>query len=90
MKYGLVILLVLVTLFSINKTYAWDNLSITESQSIIIGNWIYYDTWTSTGNYIKGDIVYYEGKYYIAIKPHIPNVIAPDSHVAWVFWEELN
>ena len=91
-KWILVVLGLIISVgLVIKDTYPlnWDYLSLKDNEVVMIGEWTFYPIWSGNGNYDLGDIVRYEGRLYIAIKPHIPNVIAPDSHVAWVFWEEL-
>lgn len=93
-----IIFFLLVALLSIQNTYAFwtkDILSANDflEVSIIIGEWDFIIEWEESPeeSYQEGQIVFYEGNYYIATKPNVPNGISPDNHPAsWVFWDPYN
>lgn len=71
------------------STYAWDTLQATSSSStIVIGDWRDTFIWEEDTFYQEGDIVLFEGNYYIAIRWFVPKNIEPEGHPAsWVFWK---
>jgi hypothetical protein len=70
---------------TINQTYAYYN---TNNKVIEITlNISSVQTWNINKDYSKGDIVLYNGTYYIATKRNIPNFIYPEHFIGWVFWE---
>lgn len=86
------ILFIVIYLFLsyIGVSYAyWNTKSYMIQNAITLGDWTYIPVWEPDPEvpYEVGDIVYWEGNYYIKIKDAGNANIQPDSPAGWVLWE---
>lgn len=87
-KKVLILILVLVLSISTVQTYAYlGSLSHTAGNlQIAIGEWQVYQTWDQTSTYTIGDIVFYDGQYWIRTSSsgtnHAPSLRPPGRN----FW----
>ncbi|MCF7930395.1 MAG: hypothetical protein K9L02_02670 [Acholeplasmataceae bacterium] len=88
LTYALVMLMIFAAIFTVPDSYAyWSNTSYTDTDTgtATIGNWIL--TWDSTITYNIGDIVAYNGSFWISTKANnankAPSLSKPNSN----WWE---
>lgn len=82
-------MLMLVTSAVAITTYAgaWNRTYKEVEYTLQIGDWL-TEEWQEDTFYSQGDVVFFEGNYYIAIRRFVPWNIEPTGHPAsWVFWE---
>jgi signal peptidase I len=91
-----IILFLLVYLFvlfaGITTTYAYWNISnYSMTNSLTIGEWFYAPVWEPNPEepYEEGDVVYWEGNYYVRTGKGKGNQNAePGNPGSWNFWDE--
>jgi hypothetical protein len=90
--FKIIALLFILSLLAIpftTKVYAeaWNSTYKELTTTLTIGEWV-TNYWQEDTFYRQGDVVFFEGNYYIAIKRFVPWNIEPVGHPAsWVFWE---
>ncbi len=89
-----IIISTLLILFSLTQSYGFwmSNTTQIGSQStvsILIGDWPQFNIWQPSpdDDYEEGDIVYWEGNYYVRTR-RAPNLNwEPGSFLGWIIWE---
>ena len=74
---------------STQPSYAfWNSIEQESDVSLSVGTWNYLQApvWTSSSGYLKGQIVFHNGVYYIALR-NVPGPISPSSPSGSNFWQ---